>query len=166
VWSAAQVGGFEAGGYAWSSNGGATWTPSSQLFGQLGGMSFPDSNTGYFVGDNGAIIKWTGAASGVQSRGSVANQYLDIIAYPVPAQDEVNCGLYGIYSLTDKSAIRFIIYDLLGRQVLDLSGEALVHSNGAYSLFTFSTKTLPAGSYIMAYITSNGSTSKRFIVMK
>lgn len=152
---------------SWSSDRGLTWTPDTIIsrIHSLNGMSFPNEDVGYFVSGKGLLLKWSASKSSVDDTGS-RNQYLDIRISPTPVQQLVNCTVYGLYSVKDHQSVRFKIYDLLGREVMDLSNLVQSRSNGKHSSFNFSSSSLASGVYISHLITSNGSKSVTFQVTR
>ncbi len=99
--------------------------------------------------------------------GATSNQYLDIRLNPTPVQGGIlHCSLYGLYSVDLKEDISVIVYDILGRAILDESHIARSSSNGYSSTFDIQTKELSNGVYTIVFHTSNGETTRKFLVSK
>jgi photosystem II stability/assembly factor-like uncharacterized protein len=155
------------GGITWSSDQGLSWTKDSILMiSGINDISFPSKDVGYFVGANGTLVKWTSSTASVDAGPLSSNQYLDIRITPSPAQQLLNCTVYGLHSVKDHQSLRLKIFDLLGREVKDLSEEVLQKDNGLYSSISFPTSSLPSGLYIMFLTTSDGSKSQPFHVLR
>lgn len=96
-----------------------------------------------------------------------SNPYLEIKLYPTPiSHGTLHCSLHGLYSVERKAEISLLIFDILGRQALDISSIARSNSDGSTSIFDINVSSLSDGVYSLVLNTSNGGVSKKFVVTK
>jgi photosystem II stability/assembly factor-like uncharacterized protein len=130
----------------------------------------------YFIDDSTAFIVsnvgfWTKTLSDVKAsvevRPMTSNQYLFITTNPSPAYtNTIHCGLYGLFSLNNVHSLSLKIYDLVGKEVMDISKIAQDNSNGITAFFDIPIQKLTAGVYILNLATDNGGFTKKIVVTK
>ncbi|MFI5201047.1 MAG: hypothetical protein ACHQNE_01500 [Candidatus Kapaibacterium sp.] len=148
-----------------TSDGGTTWhdfhAPHS---GSVNGFLFGPSNLAFAdVGDvlYQATIPWSQEDVHVETG---LNPFLYIRFYPSPAQDDFHAQLDGTYTAHGERLI-VGLYDILGREVLDLSSLANNGNNGISSIFTANVSELPCGAYSLHYQLGSSSLTKGLIII-
>ncbi len=128
---------------------------------------FPDSNT-VLARDRSNVfyrktIKPSGQSSVKTELSSNIFQYLYISAYPQPCHNSMHCLLHGLYSAPN-ALLQAGVYDILGRQILDLTSIAINNNNGYISEFTIDVSPLAKGAYTLIYSLGTTSCSSQFVV--
>ena len=126
-----------------------------------------DDHTLFGVFDEGfyrATIN-QGGSSIVESNGDNLSQYLYIQSYPNPATGLLHCRLSGFY-LSPSAALTAGIFDLLGRNVIDLTQLANTARTGGHSEFVVDIRLLPAGVYTIKYSLGGNSSARTMVVVR
>ena len=92
-------------------------------------------------------------------------QYLYVQTNPNPAFSKLHCRLSGLYS-NPGAEFHAGLYDLLGRNVIDLTQLAIRGNNGVTSEFDVDIKGLPTGIYIVKYSLGSGSFSRAIVILE
>jgi hypothetical protein len=151
-----------------STDSGFTWQKDSVIY-----NGNPQLLTPYFTDDSTAMVTsmvgfWTktfGAPkSGVSTWTKAINPSLSIRTNPSPASTSVvHCKIEGLSTVSDKS-ISLKLYDLLGREVMDLTRSAQEGNNGSSSFFDIFTGSLSSGTYTLVLSTNNGGATNNILV--
>jgi photosystem II stability/assembly factor-like uncharacterized protein len=129
---------------------------------------FPDSNTvlGISNGNTGTgffrkTIEQVHSSVHLDFSGD-PRQYMYIHLNPLPSTGIVHCQLDGMY--TDVTGnVKAFIYDIVGRQLMDITALARNNNNGNISSFNIDASKLPSGVYTIRYQIGNNSFAKQFI---
>jgi photosystem II stability/assembly factor-like uncharacterized protein len=100
--------GFSSGWIQETNDGGATWTPALFTASTLGCMDFPNDHVGYAAGQNGLIVKYSDALTGISSNENARR----ISVFPNPSAD----GRI-VIDLGNEQCNRVEIYNSLGENV-------------------------------------------------
>lgn len=155
-----------------TSDGGASWTkeefrmpvdfpkPAVNMF------IFPDSST-VIARDN--TEKYYRKVISPQKNTSVRNNFFshaqesDILVFPQPAHRSVHC-IFQILDGTSRSPIKAGLYDVLGREVFDLSTIANSNRNSLRSEFDLDTNMFSPGIYTISFIIGKRAFSKQITI--
>ncbi len=152
----------------YTSNDGRTWAAMTfpDTLG-LWSIVFPDSSHGYLMGyhnDTTFVYRTiTEPSSVIEDWSSDPRKNLFVSYFPSPASDIVHLKMLGMATLPGRS-ISAGFYDILGREVLDISGLANRGNNGSFSEFDANVSGLPPGPYLIRYTVGGYSFSRSIIV--
>jgi hypothetical protein len=90
------------------------------------------------------------------------NPYFYISANPNPFKDIVNFKLYGLFTVFDKE-IEFKIFNIYGKEVVNLPENASQNNNGETSEFSSSLGYLPYGVYLPRLFSDGYLIVKKFV---
>lgn len=168
AWAGIDEGSLSIAALSFSTDYGLTWSKDTILsrFAQTWDLDFPVDNLGFALCGKAMLYRLSAPASSVKVARGNENEYLDLKFAPSPTEDNITCSVYGLYSITDQGSLNVKIYDLLGREVLDVSELARDRNNGKQSQFNFSTRAMSSGAYIARVTTSNGSVAETFRVLR
>ena len=124
-------------------------------------IDFPDSLTGYAVGDDGVILKYNLSPQDfiTYNRNTAPETFSVSQNYPNPFNPSTKID----YSLSAASHVKLIVYDILGKQVKTLVNE--FKQPGSYRV-TFTSGNLPSGIYFYEFKTEKFSSVKKMIIIK
>jgi photosystem II stability/assembly factor-like uncharacterized protein len=155
-----------------TTDSGYTWNRDSVIYGagqaKFVLSHFIDDSTAMLTSNVGFWKKSFGAIkSSVEWKKATSNPYLFIYIYPSPATGNiVNCKIDGLFSVKDARTISCKMYDLLGREVRDLSQLVQVNNDGFRSSFEFPSVGLPTGVYTLVLTTGSGGATRNMVVVK
>ncbi len=154
-------------------DGGNTWAkeiiklPSDFPSPSFVSFVFPDSNS-VIVADNSRFFyrrEITGGGTNTvrTEKSSGILQYLYISAFPNPSRGTLQCILHGMYSAPN-GVLRAGLFDILGREVIDLTSLAIANNNNQISTFSINTEKLSHGVYTIEYSLNGVSYSKKIAI--
>ena len=157
-----------------TTNGGTSWVPDTARFPTYDGGGYPLSSHVFlnsrtlFAMDGGNLFIRSWPPGNPHARvennlGWNLGTFLWVENYPNPAANYFHCSLSGMWS-NPGALLSAQLYDLLGRQVMDLSDLAKRGNNGNTSDFDVDVSSLPAGVYMVRY-TLGGYSSGRPVVI-
>lgn len=127
---------------------------------QIGEISFLNPQIGYIVGKSGQIFKTTtGGTVFVNGNSQTIDSYFLSQNYPNPFNPETKIK----FSIPKNGFVKFIVYDLLGREVEELVNE--FKQQGSYYV-TFNGANLSSGIYFYKLITNDFVETKKMILVK
>ena len=94
--------------------------------------------------------------------GSNGNPYLFIDVKPVPAKNDINLRIYGLYSIS--SDFSLLLYDSMGNMVKDISQLAQKNQNGAWADATVPVQDLTAGVYVLVFKAGTDHYTKKILI--
>jgi hypothetical protein len=159
--------GASGGGIAYTTNGGNTWQytviagPSTYFY----SFKALDDSTAWVVGTEGAIMKYScQTPSDIANVDPIPQRFALAQNYPNP----FNATTTIEFSLEKAGEVTLSIYDILGRQVKTLYNGTL--TAGSHSLIWNGTnesgKTVTSGVYFYRLENSEGSITKRMVMLK
>lgn len=125
-------------------------------------LCFTDEFTGYAVGNNGTIRKTTNSGDpiGIEPvSGNTAVRYTLFQNYPNPFNPVTNIE----FSIPQRTYVKLIIYDNLGREVVTLVNEELPAGNYKTDL---NANSLSGGIYYYRMITRDYTDTKKMVLVK
>ncbi|MDD5571278.1 MAG: T9SS type A sorting domain-containing protein [Bacteroidales bacterium] len=93
-----------------TTNGGADWACDTVLSSGMNGITFPNANIGFAVGDSGKIFKYTNPSVGISNESSISKM---TVVYPNPANDIVTLNIHN----SNNGRLEIKIYDITGTLV-------------------------------------------------
>ena len=143
-----------------TTNGGYNWNLQSYSR-AIYSLCFPDSCTGWAVGDRGTILKTTnGGSVFVSNTKNIKPEEFSLLQnYPNPFNPTTTIP----YELKVTSDVRLVVYDLLGRQVTELVGEK--QNPGRYEV-TFDGSNYSSGVYFYTLMTDGYIETKKMSLIK
>ncbi len=163
------VGGANAGlKILYTSDGGVNWSLQTQPFPVVGSIFYFESvymfnlNTGFVVGDSGAILKTNNGSELTAINNSLSPSPENFVLfqnYPNP----FNPSTIISYNLPSGSFITLKIYDNLGREINTLVNK---RQNAGLHSVTFNGKNLPSGIYFYKLQAGNFNKTKKLILLK
>ncbi|RPI15437.1 MAG: T9SS C-terminal target domain-containing protein [Ignavibacteriae bacterium] len=165
---------FIGGGYAWTiyrtSNGGVNWLIINQIVGgtnmtcEYNDIYFFNDVTGWIIGSKGAIVKTTNAGGLYVPVNNpsipIPEDYLLSQNYPNPFNPETKIS----YSIPKSCTVSLIVYDLLGRVVMNLVNNEFLKP-GNYEV-SFNGNNLASGIYFYRIVTDEFTQSRKMILIK
>jgi photosystem II stability/assembly factor-like uncharacterized protein len=157
-------------------DGGKTWLkedirhPSSYPTISMNDFIFPDSNTvlgiagGSSPGFFKKILTLKKDFVHIDFTGN-PQQYMYIVTYPNPSTGIIHCEFDGMY-VDPSGNLSAAIYDILGRQVMDISALARSGNNGTVSMFSVDAGKLPVGVYTVRYRLGTLSYAKQIMIVR
>lgn len=145
-------------------NGGVNW--GQQYVGtdqQIRAINFIDANTGWIAGYNGIIYKTTnggGDPIGIQQiSNEVPKNYNLSQNFPNPFNPQTSIS----FELSHKSFVKLIVYDLTGKEIIDLTNQSL--NPGKY-LVSWDAGNFPSGTYFYKLETTDFIQTKKMVLIK
>ncbi len=154
-----------------TSDSGKTWTSykhldhSNQVFNySIQDINFANSTTGFAVGSDGVILKYSNFSNGdipdlINGNNSTPSKFHLSQNYPNPFNPSTKIE----YSVPSASYVEIKVYDTLGKQVSSLVNE--YKQPGAYEV-TFNNRNLPSGIYFYEFKAKNFISVKKMIILK
>lgn len=93
------------------------------------------------------------------------NSHLYILTYPNPVREQLKVELQGLYSI-QKGSGYMAIRDILGREVLNVTGQYLSSSNGTSAIFSIDIRSIRSGMYMLVFQSGVWLISSVFIIYK
>jgi photosystem II stability/assembly factor-like uncharacterized protein len=123
-------------------------------------LIFPNQKTGWAVGDNGTILKFTGNPIGINNQGNIIPGKTSLFPnYPNP----FNPRTVVRFQLSVVSVVSLKVYDIAGREVQTLVNEEL--QPGTYKV-TFDGSQLNSGVYFYTFNSGDFKETRKMILMK
>jgi photosystem II stability/assembly factor-like uncharacterized protein len=143
-----------------TANSGATWinenTPDSTA---IYSLTFPNQRTGWAVGDNGAILKFSGNPIGIiNTENNLPGLYSLSQNYPNPYNHSTVIN----YRISLSAEIKIKVFDVMGKEVAELVNKRQLP--GTYRI-TFNEDGLPSGVYYCRLIADNNVIQTRKMVL-
>jgi hypothetical protein len=128
---------------------------------QIGEIAFLNPQIGYIVGKQGQIFKTTtgGNVSIGNLNSELADKYSLSQNYPNPFNPETKIQ----FSIPKNGLVRIVVYDLLGREAMELVNE--FKQQGSYNI-SFNGANLSSGIYFYKLITDDFVETKKMILTK
>ncbi len=145
-----------------TTDGGDTWfekeTPDSSI---IFSVQFIDSQTGYVVGEEGAIYKFIPRAMNIENENpNTINGYTLYQNFPNPFNPSTTIK----YELPVSANVDLTVYDFLGRKIISLVDNEY-QSDGAHSV-TFYADHIPSGIYFYRLRVDNFTDYKKMLLNK
>lgn len=153
--------------FMYSSDNGQTWNIDSTITALIDVnkdcryISFSDPTTIY-CGSTFGLFRGTIQQSTNVEDGSNGNPYLFIDVKPVPAKNDINLRIYGLYSIS--SDFSLLLYDSMGNMVKDISQLAQKNQNGAWADATVPVQDLTAGVYVLVFKAGTDHYTKKILI--
>ncbi len=157
-----------------TNDSGVTWKHDSVIY--FNGSSKVGFVIPFFVDDSTTMISskvgfWKKSfgvtKSAVEPWAATSNPYLFIGVNPSPAVGPViHCKVFGLFSIHDIHRLSLKLFNLLGKEIMDVSQAAQAGYDGLLSSFELHSANLSPGIYTFVLTTDNGGTTRNIIVVK
>lgn len=141
-----------------TANAGETWiesnTPDSTA---VYSVCFPDERTGWAVGDNGCVLKYTSGTIYISGEGEILPAF-KFTAYPNPFNSEINFEI----SLKKSGEIKLFLYDISGKKIATLMNGNKLEGN---YILNYNANDLSAGIYFAVLLSDNKIISNKKIIL-
>jgi hypothetical protein len=149
------------GGVYYSSNGGANWSNVSTGLTNLDDRAITIFNSNIYVATVGGVWKrpLNQIVSVLQNQSIVPDEFSLYQNYPNPFNPTTNIR----YDIPDKSFVKLVVIDILGREIETLVNEK--QSPGTYSI-NWNASKYPSGVYFYKLITESFTETMRMVLLK